>query len=540
MSFTIIKDPITYLKEMELRDLEMLVERVSLDTPPDLSMLNEGQREAFDYVFDFVHNFLDEEKGGPEWVVLNGPAGTGKTYVVTKIIHALLHNDGDMNIAMVGMTHKATNVARLMSPFLPPPNYKDYPDKDFSKLMGNITRIRYSTAHSILALVPKIVHKKQVFVPHPMFGDEPPILQYQVCFVDETSMMDKDIMQYFYAWSNHVMIVLIGDKEQLPPVEEDGDSSPVFQKEVQKATNMGVVSLVEVMRQAKGSPILGHATAVRLGQPAKEFENSLLSDEGDFLCHLNVLRNPQDTVDILWRLFNSEQFKRDTNYAKVLTWRREVEEKWNIVFRKKMYLEEHGLEVNGERYLPRVVAGEKLQLRAPWIQRGPAGDEIVFPNSAELTVLDTTEMVTQLHQKHVSYWRTKVEYLDPNNQERRVNHIDVLHNMEVGPMLILIDSLRKQAETLYKANNVKDGNSVWGQKVRLETMFADITYPFAGTAHRAQGTTIGYGIIAKYDGDDMLTPKMLSMNPKFRAVHKKWLYVVLSRAKFGNILIHKY
>jgi ATP-dependent exoDNAse (exonuclease V) alpha subunit len=351
-------------------------------------------------------------------------------------------------------------------------------------------------------------------------------------------MIDKDMLKHFYGWSDSVIIIFVGDSEQLPPVDEDSGISPVFQKAVHKAVHMGAVSLTEVMRQAKDSPILGHATAVRLGQSTKEFEKSIES-EGGFLCHLDVTGNPNEVKSLLWRFFSSEQFRRNTDYAKVITWRRETEEKWNNLFRKMLYMKDHAVEVNGERFLPRVVVGERLQLRAPWIQRGPAGDEIVFPNSAELLVLEIKELVAQAHGRHFHFWRTKVEYLDPNNQQTRTSHIDVLHNTHVGDMLKLIDDLRKNAETLYKANNPKDANSVWGQKIRMETMFADITYPFAGTAHRAQGSTYGYGIVAKYDGDDMLSPKMLSANPNMRRLYKTWLYVALSRAKFGNIIIHK-
>lgn len=539
--FTTITDPIEYLKTLELKELERLVERVAIEDDPQIDTLNEGQRAAFDFVQQWYEDFFDDDENAAEMVIINGPAGAGKTYLITKIIHAFLHERPGLNIAMVGLTHKATNVARLMSPFLPPPDYKDYPDKDYSNLVKNITRIRYSTVHSILALVPNTINRKQVFVPHPKYGDDPPILQYDICFVDECSMEDQNIVEQLYRWSDDVLIIHVGDKEQLPPVAEK-DISPLFKRAVQREIGIQEISLTEVMRQAKGSPILAHATAVRLGKSEQKFNDSLeAADGGSFLCHLNVSDYPNETVEILWRLFNSDHFKRDSNYAKVITWRKEIERKWNLLFRRMAYMDTYGIELaEGKKILPMVVPTERLQLRAPWIESGPAGDEIVFPNSAELVVVEEPEiLMDQVTNEYVQFYRVLVEYNDPNRNEKRRSKIDVVHETDEDKLHAIIDRLRGASKDAYDDGDTKTGGRLWGQKIRVETRFADITYPYAGTAHRAQGSTYGYAIPALYDALDLLTPKILRMNPNARAEFKAWKYVALSRAKFGNIIIHK-
>jgi len=529
--FKIILDPYDYLMTLELSNLDQNVDRVQIEDEPDISTFNEGQKKAFDMAVQMDEEFDSLDKPY-DMGCITGPAGSGKTYVISKIVHYLLHHNPSLKIATVGMTHKATNVARLMSPFLPPPNYKDIPDRDFSALSRNITRVRYSTAHSILALIPKVENRKQVWVPHPKFVDEPPLLEYDVVFVDEASMADTSMTKHFYYWSDRVLIIFVGDKEQLPPVGMK--QAPVFSKAVIRDCKINMVELTEVMRQATNSPILYHATAVREGKTYPDLtENLLAQDEKSFQVYLNISERPQDVVDCLWRIFNSPQYRENTDYAKVITWRNETELKWNNLFRGLYYGDEYGTEVNGKVILPRIVPGEKLTLRAPWIKETGVGDEIVFPNSAELEVISQTVKTDTLHGTPIDYHKTRVAYMDPNTQMIKQDFIDVVTKEDQYKVEKKIRELWDLSNAAYRKGDKKEGSQLWRQKISLENRFADITYPFAATAHRAQGSTYGYAIIAEYDGKDM--KKWHETRPQY----KPWKYVALSRPKFGNIIILK-
>lgn len=534
----IIENPIKFLQSLDIQSLDKSVERVNLDEKPDISTLNEEQFYAYNRIKEIYQEFLQGE--GPEMVVLNGAAGTGKTYLVTKIIHTLLNKDQDMKIACVGMTHKAVAVSRLMSPFLPPVNYKDYPDRDFKSLRKNLTKIRYSTAHSILALVPKQEDRKQVWVPHPVHGAEPPVSQFDSCFVDEASMEDTEIIKHFYKWSDETLIIHIGDVEQLPPPGEP-DVSPLFKPAVQNKLGIEVINLTEVMRQAQNSPILAHATAIRLDKCVKQFKQSLLADDGNsFLAHLDVAKHPEETVDILWRLFDSKEFEEDSNFAKVITWRRDIEAKWNHLFRKMKYMDTHGINIDGTKILPIIVEGERIILRAPWVRDLLGIKEIVFPNSAELKVLEKPQLYTkQVGNAHIQYYRFLVEYEDPYKNESTRDYLEVVHEDfqdKLKAQTLYYDNASRKA---YKAGDKKKGGQMWAIKVNIESMFADITYPYAGTAHRAQGSTYAYSVIAWYDGLDIKSSAFRAMNPGADKLFKSWAYTSCTRAKYGNIIITK-
>src|SRR5690606_541688 len=95
---------------------------------PDLSMLKEQQLEAFESVMDF----LDSRGGG--YYLIEGYAGVGKTYLISRIIEAYLSEMmGSVKVGLTAPTNKAVRELYQSSEFHSP-------------------SMDYSTIHSMLGL----------------------------------------------------------------------------------------------------------------------------------------------------------------------------------------------------------------------------------------------------------------------------------------------------------------------------------------------------------------------------------------------------
>lgn len=200
--------------------------------------LTDKQQYIFDDFTDRVHNFA-----GKTEAVLAAPAGTGKTFTTAEIVKALCKG---YNIAVTSPTHKANSVIREM-------------------LINNagLTKedAQVSTIHSFLGL--KLVYEKnrQVLKHDPQ--SKVSNSNVDVLIVDECSMISEELYQHIkdQMWRVRRAVLFIGDRCQLPPVEEEGrlgetKLSPTFDAPIK-------YELTEVLRQALDNPILAIATAIR-------------------------------------------------------------------------------------------------------------------------------------------------------------------------------------------------------------------------------------------------------------------------------------
>jgi exodeoxyribonuclease-5 len=222
-------------------------------------------------------------------MTISGAAGTGKTFLVqyltkmapaqqklVQLLDPLIH---ERNFAYTATTNKAAEVLR---------GTLNKPTSTIHSTLGLRVRNDYSTG-------------KQVLVPH----TPPTPLRHTVIFVDEASMINdqlaKAIRGAVKSW-NDCKIVFIGDKYQLPPVKEDICS--IFRP---NAPN--VHELLEIQRQAKGSPIISLGTKYRklLDNPSETWpeivpdgKNIFLYDDKDsyFNAIRGAYRSPHDPDDV--------------------------------------------------------------------------------------------------------------------------------------------------------------------------------------------------------------------------------------------------
>ena len=182
---------------------------------------NEGQKTALDRLTEFLNSSEQE-------FTLIGRGGTGKTTIIKKI---LAENPGK-SILGITVAHKAKKV-----------------------LGRSIGKDKVKTVASALAI--KLDESSGKFSPDVFAraNDRVPIKYADIIIVDEASMISPSIYDEIMSLKEMgAKVIFMGDNAQLPPVGEQVDS-PVFDIKNQ-------YTLLEKMRQAKTSPIIGVGTQV--------------------------------------------------------------------------------------------------------------------------------------------------------------------------------------------------------------------------------------------------------------------------------------
>lgn len=156
--------------------------------------LNEGQKSAFQEIVDFIHNPIQDA------VVLKGYAGTGKTFLVKRIIEYIIQTHPKHQIAITAPTNKAVQVL-----------YRNAPKNAylFEDIFRGNTRLVYSTIHKLLGLKEVITDSgEQVF--RVDSNSKTGITDYKYLIVDEVSMLDDKLYHDIMKFCTQVRVIFMG------------------------------------------------------------------------------------------------------------------------------------------------------------------------------------------------------------------------------------------------------------------------------------------------------------------------------------------
>ena len=442
----------------------------------DLESLNSDQKTAFKDLRDFIC-----DKGDDSVYVLKGWAGTGKTYCVSVLVRYVLevihptHNW--YRIAVTGPTNKSVRVIKKTSGLKNP-------------------RVSFQTIHKMLGLTERITKEGvQEFVNQGDF--QPKIKTVKLLIIDEVSMLNDDLFQEVLKYRDRIKIICMGDPAQIPPVGRP-DCIP-FREELAAGYRIKTLTLKQIMRQKKDNAIIESSVAIRseLGRSKNPVEPiTKLNEKGEGIefLNLNIPETRKGFSEILRRYFVTDEFKKDSEYAKIIAWRNKTVATMNDVIRKVIY----GDEALGSK----ILVGEKLIANNPIIQ----GESIVLNTNDEFSV-DSFVIDSDDLRYHVSdhpdaepfpitlkYYETVVSYLDDEDETVRVN-IQILHEDSEEDFKKLANILK------LRAIEKKGKDKSWLVYYNFLRKYADVNYGYCITAHKSQGSTYNTTFVLEDDID---------------------------------------
>lgn len=467
--------------------------------PKPVFVLNEGQQAALDYLVPFCLGQKPERRA-----LLEGFAGTGKTFTVNRVVEAVRKLDPRISFGMTAPTHKA--VRQL---------YRHSELKD---------QLDFRTIHSFLALKPSL--KKDPKNPRKMievFQQDPEqkgqprrIDQIDVLILDEASMLIDELYELIdeVVRSGRLIVLFMGDPLQIPPVAQgrepnkNPDAIP-FVPEQRQSRKIGYVSLTEIVRQGAGNPIIEYSLAIR-----QQYKNQAITAEfrGDETSGIETLpRSLAGVRPTLEKYFCSPQFEKDPDYMKLVAWRNETVDYFNREIR---------LMINKADSLPRIVDGDKLVLDKPYF----IDSKTMLPNSEELVVLShevqgygfnykiidrnatkfarTTQSDDEIydlgtgekaHSIAFKIYSCKVVAMDDREYQMKILHEDSLADY---------DRIQKEMSSSAEKAESFDKSKMWKQFYDMQKKFAQFKYNYAVTAHKAQGSTYDYCLSMEWDIDE--------------------------------------
>lgn len=201
-----------------------MLDNISID-------LTEDQRNSFNRLSAFASFNTDHCV-----MTLEGPAGTGKTTLVSQLVDEMISS---LSIAIAAPTNKAVHVLR-----------------EKIEVDDPLARIEYASIHSFLGL--RMTERDDGTQECKPDGTSR-LHEYDLVVIDESSMIDDDMLGRILNARRNARILFVGDSAQLPPVSSKtlNATSPVFSRIQNKAT------LTEVVRQAQDNPIIRLSMAIR-------------------------------------------------------------------------------------------------------------------------------------------------------------------------------------------------------------------------------------------------------------------------------------
>jgi exodeoxyribonuclease-5 len=439
-------------------------------------LLNPEQQYARDWLVDFCLGKKDFRK-----VLLTGYAGTGKTFTINRMVEAVRERRPEMNFGMTAPTHKAVKVLKKHS--------------DLRDLLD------FGTIHSFLGLKQSINAKGEVEY-KPEFGSkyQRRIDGIQILILDEASMLDDKLHTFIeqeLASNRRLRVIYMGDERQIPPVgkkQKTGEANAIpFIPERQKSHSIHVLALTQPQRQAKGSQIIGYATAIR-EQHLRQKIDYTFPDSKD---EVEVLpRNIEALRSVFRKYFCGEEFKADADYCKVIAWRNDTVDYFNREIR---------LLINNAVTLPWLINEDYLIMDAPLVKE----KNIIFPNNEEVVASEV-----RLSEKTFKYrlYPIKIRDEDPDvlkvdvvlkcydclltDQAGTSEKVQILHEDAFEEYKKIRDTLTKAARECRDHYNQKD---LWKQFYTVQELFAQVKYNYAVTAHKSQGSTYDYCISMEWD-----------------------------------------
>ena len=398
--------------------------------------LNEGQIKAK----SDITAMIDNPAKNMRFMTLEGPAGSGKTYLLQQIVKTF----NGKKIGFCAPTHKAVKVLTKMA---------------FDAGIDHLLDIR--TIHSALGLTMKRKYGKEVLERNKFAKER----VYDVLWIDEGSMLGDDILGYILNCKSD-KVIFVGDRYQIGAVNAPvGSVSSIF-------TDVDLITrLTEIVRTAEGNPIIELATSFRSAQDTImaggiagfPMINNNLNAEGHGIKVTGITPWFEQYV----ALAKSKEFAEDPDHARIVCYTNDCVDEINAAVRTHL----HGHDVVD--YL----VGEVLVAQA----KGPT--ENSYKNAEELKILSIEDDMCDTHD--VPCYNVSVISMHTG----LIHSGKIVHNSYKETYASRLQSLASRAGV------GKGSKGLWREFWSLNDAFMDVKDIYAMTSHKSQGSTFNHTYI---------------------------------------------
>lgn len=507
--------------------------------------LTESQSSAVEPLLQKIHDLMSVRKiqdTTDNCLVLEGAAGTGKTYVMSYILDKLMEN---YSVVFCSPTHEALKVIRenLDSLDLPYVNT----DMEFSGQSGELI-VKTLASFLCIKMQRDLESGTESFVE----DKRKRMLHCDILCIDESSMISKDQIKLLLSklGINFRVILFVGDEPQLPSPSDGEEGNGVFELPHK-------YELTEVVRQKEGSSLLNIAWWIRGFIKNKDYRwkpsqllTLALNNDNDCI----VTDNPNVFMD---NYFKNETNKRISGYTNAL-----VNQYNEYVRNIQMYSPNQPLKI-----YPYCNDITKIRLYESLVQQENLSEsesetlkdlEETFPNILQTYVsqghtlpeycVGETLICTETNQKNEEIIHTIGELFVISKIERKTEtlyvtdygiekpiDIDYWEILDTTYKTINIvckeykDEFKYACGLLYKEANTSTAKDRFKRYWKFKTKFSSANYLIASTLHKLQGSTVD---TLYFDTRDL--DKYYSMSPK---TMYSLIYVALTRPKEKIIIL---
>lgn len=431
-----------------------------------------------------------------KYLTLSGAAGTGKTTLISKLL-----NNIEGNIVIATPTHQAKKVIQSMSD------------------------VYCCTIHSLLGI--KMSYKIERFdINNVKFTQSgiPDIKGRDLIVIDEGGIVNNSLFNYLLnTCDKDCKILFVGDPYQLPPIGEE--ISSVF-------SDVKVIELLEIVRQQNDNPLIKLLTNIResIDNNDNNYAN-ILTQEGEYL--LEDGRGYTITRDQDIFLSQIESIVKEKTNFKFLSYTDKVSQSYNTYIRNNLFNKDIA-----------ICKGDLLT----GYNTISNGKKLSVMNSEDYIVNSVTEHTNNLG---VVGFRVSISPVDDKTDKRSVFIVDPTDSFEFET---IHKSRRNKAlkdytawADYYKFKNrnllITDINT---DEIDLKTkrnliIKRDLSYSYASTIHKAQGSTYEIVFLNLEDINRSMnrSRSFVKSAKEVKAIEdlrKKLIYVALSRSSHKAII----
>lgn len=418
---------------------------------------------------------------------LVGYAGTGKTWLLTRIAIWAIRNRFEVTIA--APTHKAAAV--------------------ISEKLGGISGVEVRTIHSLLGLRLEPDFENDTGGRILTAQDTTKKVKKGLVICDEASMVGSVLKEHIDR-AHGVQWLFVGDLAQLPPVGES----------VSELLDDPDATLETVLRQAADSEVLNVATRIRggdlsMGHEAGRDVERVGDAEQLFQAALARFQEPKYAVDpcharmLVFRNTRREAINLRMRGLLVKSDEPYTPGEWLVMYAQfspaKSKL--NRLADDARKYKERTGSGRKWKQFFDLKER--MGDDVpTLHTSEEIKVTKVESGAVTMGEWTFDVWSLQVTDRDGKDHE-----LPVLKASERPRYQKIMGELTAKAQELRKARDAqpegswdwnridKERKQVWGQYFGLEETFAQVDYSYAMTVHKSQGSTFDHAFV---DVPDMM------------------------------------